>query len=213
MSENAARLIELTLPEYTALRAFYFQTVHAAVFDYLSGEGNIVGFENKIVTAIDAFFPEAANMGWSDGAGEGIGKHQADAALADSAEASTILESLIRAEKSYAASLATRFRGIRSPDSGEVAGSEAAARAEGYARTLDRVYANFKVMAVGGVMLTFDGDDGEESCTDCQRYKGQRHRAWWWVRHDAVPPNRAFECGGYKCYHFLRDDQGNLFTI
>jgi len=28
--------------------------------------------------------------------------------------------------------------------------------------------------------LTYNGEDGEESCRQCQKYKGQRHKKSWW---------------------------------
>ncbi len=52
------------------------------------------------------------------------------------------------------------------------------------------------------------GDDGAESCADCSKYKDKRHKASWWISHNAVPPNRDFECGGYNCEHYLIDDDG-----
>lgn len=64
-------------------------------------------------------------------------------------------------------------------------------------------------------MLTFDGKDGVKSCSTCQRLKGQRHRASWWLFHNFVPEpgNEAFECGGWKCLHFLRTDDGQRFSV
>jgi hypothetical protein len=48
---------------------------------------------------------------------------------------------------------------------------EAYATADGYAKTLDRIYNEFKVAAGGTTMLTFVGEDGQESCADCRKYK------------------------------------------
>lgn len=68
-----------------------------------------------------------------------------------------------------------------------------------------------KLAALGNIMLTFDGDDGEESCDDCQRYKGQRHRRNWWAERGLLARNgnENFECGRWEnCHHEFRDDKG-----
>lgn len=49
----------------------------------------------------------------------------------------------------------------------------------------------------------FAGDDGEESCVDCQRLKGQVHRLRDWARKDYIPPTSNTECGGWRCEHKL----------
>ena len=51
----------------------------------------------------------------------------------------------------------------------------------------------------------FAGDDGAESCVDCQRLKGQRHRMKDWTRKGLRPrvDTSAFECGGWMCKHVL----------
>ena len=212
--QDARRLLELTLPEYSTLRTQYHQDIYDAVANYLGGQGNIAGFGNDMRIAVTEAFTEAAHLGWNDGVSVSSGKYAAKGGLLEDEEASALLSAMIGEENGHVTTLAVRFRSIRTGEFlPEIAASEAQSRADGYTKTLDRVYANFKVLAAGGVMLTFDGDDGLESCADCIRYKGQRHRAWWWVRRNAVPPNREFECGGYQCFHLLMDDQGNLFTI
>lgn len=51
----------------------------------------------------------------------------------------------------------------------------------------------------------FAGDDGEESCTTCQRLKGQRHRMKDWTRKQLRPgvDTTNFDCGGWNCRHKL----------
>jgi hypothetical protein len=51
----------------------------------------------------------------------------------------------------------------------------------------------------------FAGDDGEESCTTCQRLKGQRHRMKDWTRKQLRPgvDTTNYECGGWNCQHKL----------
>ncbi len=72
-----------------------------------------------------------------------------------------------------------------------------------------------KLAALGNIPLTFDGDDGEESCDDCQRYKGQRHRRNWWAERGLLARNgnENFECGRWEnCHHEFRDDKGAVIV-
>lgn len=54
-------------------------------------------------------------------------------------------------------------------------------------------------------MVIFDGDDGDESCPDCQRYKHEAHRRKWFVQRNLLPatPGSALACGGWRCQHYL----------
>ena len=65
--------------------------------------------------------------------------------------------------------------------------------------------------AKGNLPLTYDGDDGEESCDECQQYKGQRHRKSWWEKRDLLSrPNTKYTCGRYKhCHHHFFNDDGD----
>lgn len=66
--------------------------------------------------------------------------------------------------------------------------------------------------AKGNLPLTYDGDDGEESCEECQRYKGQRHRKSWWEKRGLLDrPNDKYTCGRFKnCHHHFFDDEDNV---
>lgn len=72
-----------------------------------------------------------------------------------------------------------------------------------------------KLAELGNIMLTFDGDDGEESCDDCQRYKGQRHRRNWWAKRGLLERNGNdnYECGRWSnCHHDFRNDKGEVIV-
>jgi hypothetical protein len=72
-----------------------------------------------------------------------------------------------------------------------------------------------KLYALGNIMLTFDGDDGEESCLDCQRYKGQRHKRNWWAVRGLLERNGNpnYECGRWdNCHHSFLDDKGTVIV-
>jgi hypothetical protein len=72
-----------------------------------------------------------------------------------------------------------------------------------------------KLYALGNIPLTFDGEDGEESCDDCQRYKGQRHRRNWWADRGLLERdgNPNYECGRWPaCHHSFKDDSGKVIV-
>ena len=72
-----------------------------------------------------------------------------------------------------------------------------------------------RLAALGNIMLTFDGDDGSESCDECQHYKGQRHRRNWWAERDLLRRNGNdnFGCGRWEpCQHPFRDDSGKVIV-
>lgn len=53
--------------------------------------------------------------------------------------------------------------------------------------------------------MTFTGEDGLESCSDCQRLKGVTRPMWWWkaTRQRPGVDTDAFDCGGWRCQHYL----------
>jgi hypothetical protein len=69
-----------------------------------------------------------------------------------------------------------------------------------------------RAAALGNPMLEMVGDDGEESCQDCQEHKGKRMRLKTWQARGLVPGvigNKNYECGGFRCQHYLADSKGN----
>lgn len=206
---QARKVLELTLAEYSKLRADYWAVVYDAVYEYLTGSGASTAYKGLIKRSMTETFVSVGNIAWEDGGAE----------LPLEPEANSMLTSMMNAELGYIdntfESLALLKKELKDkPDElAQEAIHQAFQRADGYANTLDGLYSTIKAMAAGAMMLTFVGEDGAESCTDCQRYKNKRHKASWWVAHDAIPPNRSFECHGYRCFHVLVDDKGRLFTI
>lgn len=199
---EARRVLELTLGEYSKIRGEYWAEIYDATFTYLREDVGITAFKNPIKRAINIAYSATGELAWADGG--------AEPPLSD--DASSFVESMRAAELGFIEGTAARIRLLKK--SGEFEPThEAFVIADGYAKTLDSLYASIKVMAAGSKMLTFVGDDGINTCSDCAKYKNKRHKASWWVEHNAIPPNRDFECHGYKCQHILVDDNGNLFTI
>ena len=59
--------------------------------------------------------------------------------------------------------------------------------------------------AAPNTRYTFVGDDGAESCADCQRLKNLSRPMWWWkaTRQRPRTDTDNFECGGFHCNHTL----------
>lgn len=203
---QARTLLQFTLAEYSAVRKVYQDSIYDAVHSYLTDRTKVdQDFRDAMRKAVEIAFLAAALAAWSDGG-------QEERVL--TVDALAFLAAYKAAEMGFAESLLVSLRLIKLQESEETVPEVfAQQRADGYAKTLDMAYNFFKVLGASNKMLTFVGEDGEETCIDCYKYKGKRHRASWWVAHDAIPPNRNFECHGYKCQHVLVDDSGRLFTI
>lgn len=188
--------------DYQAIRDAFWTAVYDAVDSYLSGGGSITSYKNAMKQAVASAYNQAGDIGYVDGGGElPVDPDTADWITAEQAAQLGFVDSLFQTLKEL------RAEGDANPE------EEAADRANGYSNSLDYLYNSAKLRGAKNKMYTFDGSDGKESCKDCQKYKGQRHRASWWVAHDAVPPNRSFECAGYNCEHYLVSDDGERFTI
>jgi hypothetical protein len=201
---NARKLLELAMGDYLSIRQNYYADVYGAVYSYLSGSGSITAPRNQLRGGIvKAIFP-TAETAYQDGGAE----------LPLDEQVYSYVIGRQNSEMAYADDLFNRLRIMKKDGvTNAEAEAEAFTRADLWTKTLDGVYAQVKAMAAGNLMLTFGGESGAESCSDCTRLMGQRHRASWWVSHDLIPPSRTFECGGYRCEHYLFTDDGQLFSF
>ena len=188
--------------EYSSIRNELWIVIYDNVYNYLTSTQYVVSFNNVVGVAIGKAYIEAAELGYVDGGGS----LPLDEDTLAWAQAET------SAQLAYIDSLFSTLKQLRREGDFDAV-HEAFKHADGYTNSLDALYNGAKVAGAGNKMLTFEGSDGRESCRDCQNYKGKRHRASWWQSHNAVPPSRDFECGGYHCDHRLFDDDGDEFTI
>lgn len=204
---RARQVLELTLAEYSQVRADYWAKIYDAVEEYLLSSSAVTSYKNRLKRAMVEAFTKVGDIAWQDGGN--------DLPLGDDANA--WLTSRLNAEIGFIDNTFQSLSLLRKEETEETirdaAIHQAFARADGYANTLDGIYSTIKAMSAGAKMLTFVGEDGDESCTDCKRYKNKRKKASWWVANNAIPPNRDFECHGYRCRHVLVTDSGELFTI
>lgn len=191
-------------PEYQGIRDVFWSEVYNDVWVYLSTDASIVSSRNDFKKGIADAWVNAADSAYTDGGAE----------LPLDEDTLSWVESEQSAQLGYADSFFQTLKDLKKEGDFDAI-QEAYNAAERWASSLDGLYNSVKVRAAGNVMLTFDGDDGAESCDPCQTFKGQRHRASWWIAHNAVPPRgSALDCAnGGKCEHRLYDDAGNEFTI
>lgn len=100
-------------------------------------------------------------------------------------------------------------------DAGTVTEDAIRARVEDWVTGLAGIYATGKAAGDANQMLTFNGDDGEESCKDCQKWKGKRHSAGYWRKKELLARNGnpKFECGRWdNCHHDFYTDKGQLWS-
>jgi hypothetical protein len=188
--------------DYTSIRAEMSGEIHDAVYDYLTGSGNVTAYRSAMALAVSAAYIAAADVAYVEGGGE----------LPLDSDTAAWARGQLDAQLGFIDQLFESLRDLRKE--GDVnATAEALARANGYASSLDQLYSEAATRGAKNKMLTFVGSDGKESCKDCKRMKGQRHRASWWIEHDMVPGSSAYECGGWQCEHYLETDDGERFTI
>jgi len=188
--------------EYSSIRNELWVVMYDAIYDFLNSNAQVGTYTSKVGVAISKAYIDASELGYVDGGGS--------LPLDEDTLAWTRAE--LDAQLAYVDSLFSTLKQLRKDGDFDPV-HEAFKHADGYTNSLDSLYNGAKVAGAGNKMLTFGGSDGKESCSDCQKYKDQRHRASWWQSHNAVPPSRDFECKGYNCEHVLYDDNGKEFTI
>lgn len=186
------------------IRAEYEDAVFTTVRDYLDSSDRSTSYKSALSRNVIDAFTEAVNVGYEDGGSE----------LPLDEDVQEFLTDAQNREVGYVADLFTSLKEIR--DGGEFnAEAEAEIRAAGYVSTLIGVYNTAVLYGGKNKSLTFEGDDGENSCESCTELKGQRHKAKWWIENNYIPPTGSgLDCsGGGKCLHYLVDDDGNQVTL
>jgi hypothetical protein len=185
------------------VRAAYGDAIYAAILEYLAAAGSSTQYKNRVKRAVVESFPEVFYLAYASGGGEVVDP-----------EDDQWLTAKINAEMAYVDLLFQSMKTVKdTAESADERRAEANARADGYLKTLDAVYAEGLLRGKKNRMLTMVGEDGAESCVDCQRHKGKRYTARKWLRL-GIPgvPGNGWECGGWKCQHGLIDDEGVAFT-
>lgn len=177
------------------ISADYWADIYEAVRGYLGSSGSVTKFRNDARKAVVNAFPPAFYSGYADAGGE---------ETEDDDEAwltARINEELVHIDELFAG-----LKDRRSQAGLDVE-AEAGDRADGYRKTLNMVYTQGKMRGDKNRTLVFDGEDGEESCPECQELKGKRRTIKWILANNKIPApgNDAFTCQGYRCQHYWAD--------
>jgi hypothetical protein len=189
--------------DISSINAEYHDAITAAFIEYFEG-GGVAASRNDFKRATIQAFSDAFDSGWVDGGGE----------LPIDDDAMTWIESRINEEFGFVESVFENAKELRKDKEFDYF-AWATARADGYSGTLKEIYNTARLWVMRDIMVTFDGDDGAESCPDCMRLKGKRHKISWFIENDYVPPyGTGLEChAGGHCQHGLMDDKGNWITL
>jgi hypothetical protein len=196
------------MPQHKDIQATFtrYRTAFTgALIAYLSGSATKASTQTRLKAAIGMFLLLAFRDGYR--------QSSSGSDLAD--EDQVWINVRIAAEIGFAWAL---LGSVKMPPEGASA-SDIAALAAGYAAgylaTLWVIYNEGLLRGNRGVMLTFIGTDGMQSCRTCQRLKGKRMKASWWINNNLIPGggNHAYECKGYYCMHFLITDDGQPYTV
>jgi hypothetical protein len=183
----------------------YHDIITASLIDYFESSDAVTSYKNSFKQGTLNAFYDAFDLGWTDGGGE---------LPIDDDDATSWLEARVSQELGFIDGLFQEAKELRKEKDFDYF-SWITDRADGYVRTLAEVYNQAILRVSKDVMVTFDGDDGEESCPDCQKLKGLRHKISWFVKRNYVPPfGSGLQCArGGHCQHGLFDDDGNQITI
>jgi hypothetical protein len=182
----------------------YSESLMQSLWDYINGNSGLgtarIDFQRAMVEA----FTNGFDAGYQDGGGE----------LPTTPEANDWLNNRVEDEMANIDRLFYDLKTLRKDDTFDPS-AWISDRSAGYTASLNDVYSMGMVFGKADEALTFDGDDGKESCQTCQDLKGQTHPASWWIENDLIPTqgNENFICGGWNCYHGLKDKAGNWVTL
>ena len=192
--------------DISSLSADYSSTLMEALHNYADGSMGMVEARNDFIQGMAENFAEAFDAGYADGGGDPDNMVVA---------ASSWLGDREDQERQNILDLFRTLKDQMAIDPSVDIGSWISDRSGGYTGSMNDVYNMGVLFGKQGEALTFDGDDGKESCSTCQRLKGETHPASWWIENNLVPTqgNENFECGGWNCQHGLVDMDGNWVTL
>ena len=206
--QKITAILEMPAPgAYSSIREQYKYEIKNAILGYLIDDStNPTKYANQMKRAMVNAFGPAFDRGYLDGGGDPSEMRSGDSAWLNNKQTT---------EMGFIDQLFERLKEMKKEGPADDSLSEVDDRAESYADTLDGVYAEGKLRGAGNVMLTFGGDDGEESCPECRKWKGKRHAASFWIIRGLIPGqpgNQNFSCRGYNCRHYLYDDKGEVWA-
>lgn len=196
--------------DLSSINRQYHDAITGTLTNYFEKGGAVAPFRNVFRRSMVDAFGMAFDLGWEDGGAEGYPE----------GDALEWFNARVEQEFGYIASVFEQAKGLRKEEDFDYF-AWVTARADGFTRTINDIYNMGVLFASKNKMLTFDGADGspdnicQKNNGTCVKLKGKRHKASWWISHGLVPyrGNPNYDCGAWECRHFLRDDEGNKFTL
>jgi hypothetical protein len=176
---------------FDGIRNTYWAIIYDAVYDYLTGTQSVTTFKNAMKKGMVDAFVQAAELGYEDAGGELPMDSETLAWLGD-------------AQSSELENIDNLFSRLKQEWDGLDPINEAFARADGYVATVDAIFAQAKLRGSENILLEFGGEDGDESCPECQDLKGTKALKQYILDNNLIPApgNDAFTCKGYNCLHY-----------
>jgi hypothetical protein len=202
--------------DYSQIRSIYKYEIKNAILGYvIEGSDNPYKYAGQMKKSMSTAFGDAFEAGYQEGGGNVSDIEEADRSWLNNKKTT---------ERGFIDQLFDRLKEMKkqSREDDQTQDEflyeidlEIEARSEGYAKTLDGIRDEGKLRGSRNIMLTFDGEDGQESCPECRKWKGKRHKASFWIKRGLVPGqpgNQNFSCRGYNCHHYLFDDKGEIWA-
>lgn len=187
--------------DWSVVQADYRNRLFEALMGYAGGT-RVTAHKNAFRQAVAEDVPAAFYSGYVEAGGE-------DTEAEDEKE----LTRLLNAQLEFVDGV---FDWVKEQREAETITEPAiTARVDTWVGTLSSIYAEGKARGDANQMLTFQGDDGAESCPDCQKLKGKRHSAGYWRKKGLLARNGNpnFECGRWDaCAHDYYTDAGVLWS-
>lgn len=191
---------------YPQQRKSYNVNIFGAMNGYLTGDDSLVSARNEFNREMNERFYNAFVAGYTQAGGS-------ESDLTGDSPDLDWINARIEEELGYIKSLFVTLKEAKQSDLTRAELVQLAHdHADAYTNSLDMVYSEGKMRGADNIMLTMVGDDGAESCRDCQQRKDKRYSTKKWVA-IGYPPSRDFECHGYNCQHYLVDDNGKRWTL
>lgn len=187
---------------YEGIRTEYWGVIYDNVEGYLTGSQPVTGFRNRTATAMSEAFTAAVYEAW----------YQTGAELPLTDDVTAWMSEQIGAERQ---NIDGMFERLKKEWEGIDPITEANARAEGYARTLDAMYGEAKLRAMKNQMVTWHLGATEKHCDTCVKLAGKKHKISYLIANNYIPrkPGAGMDCNGFNCDCRIVDKNGNEVTI
>jgi hypothetical protein len=178
----------------------YTNDIGELVQNLLRGSGRLskADFRRQMKSTIKAYAREGFSVAWEEGGGDVNETEAADIALIDE---------FTKEQQGFVDDFADWLTN-KDSDLDQVQG-----RVDMWGASYQNYLEVVKLRAQGDPMLRYDGEDGAESCEECQEYKSQSHRLSWWEKRGLTKRNgnEEFTCGRWpNCQHSFYNAKGEV---